>query len=239
MLISHEYQFIFVKTRKTAGTSVEIALSRYLGPADVITPISPRDEVVRAAWGIQPRNYLVAKHRPYVGTPDEPIVAAALNQVEVERAFYNHCPAAEIRQKVGEGIWDRYVKFCFERNPWDRVLSEYFYVQKHQAERFGQMSLRDYVLGEHYTLNAPLYVIDGRSAMNIVGRYETLAADLQHICGQLGIPYDDWLPHAKGDTRPPDTRSPQRLLTPDLQDRIAERCRAEIELFGYAPPRAA
>ena len=40
MIISHQLQLIFVKTRKTAGTSIEIALSRYAGPDDVITAIS-------------------------------------------------------------------------------------------------------------------------------------------------------------------------------------------------------
>ncbi|MEL6382956.1 MAG: chondroitin 4-O-sulfotransferase, partial [Cyanobacteria bacterium J06626_18] len=32
MIISHEYKFIFLKTRKTAGTSIEIALSKFCGP---------------------------------------------------------------------------------------------------------------------------------------------------------------------------------------------------------------
>ena len=41
MIISHEYEVIFVKTRKTAGSSMEIALSKYLGDKDVITPCMP------------------------------------------------------------------------------------------------------------------------------------------------------------------------------------------------------
>jgi hypothetical protein len=39
MIISHEHKFILLKTRKTAGTSIEIALSRFCGDDDVITPI--------------------------------------------------------------------------------------------------------------------------------------------------------------------------------------------------------
>jgi hypothetical protein len=42
MIISHEHKFIFVKTRKTAGTSIEIALSKFCGPDDVICPIRLR-----------------------------------------------------------------------------------------------------------------------------------------------------------------------------------------------------
>ena len=48
MIISHEHKFIFLKTRKTAGTSIELALSGLCGPDDIITPISPNDEPLRA-----------------------------------------------------------------------------------------------------------------------------------------------------------------------------------------------
>ncbi|WP_275670288.1 hypothetical protein [Okeania hirsuta] len=40
MIISHKYKFIFLKTIKTSGTSIEIYLSRFCGDDDVITPIS-------------------------------------------------------------------------------------------------------------------------------------------------------------------------------------------------------
>jgi len=41
MIISHKYRFIFVKTLKTAGTSIEVFLSQQCGPLDVVTPILP------------------------------------------------------------------------------------------------------------------------------------------------------------------------------------------------------
>jgi hypothetical protein len=44
MIISHKYRFIFVKTLKTAGTSIEIFLSQHCGPDDVVTPILPHVE---------------------------------------------------------------------------------------------------------------------------------------------------------------------------------------------------
>ena len=44
MIISHKYRFIFVKTLKTAGTSIEVFLSQHCGSDDVVTPIIPHVE---------------------------------------------------------------------------------------------------------------------------------------------------------------------------------------------------
>ncbi len=44
MIISHKHRFIFVKTLKTAGTSIEVFLSQQCGPKDVVTPILPHVE---------------------------------------------------------------------------------------------------------------------------------------------------------------------------------------------------
>ena len=58
VIASHQHRFVFLKTRKTAGTSVEIALSKVCGPDDVITEISPEDEKLRqAAGGRAPQNF--------------------------------------------------------------------------------------------------------------------------------------------------------------------------------------
>jgi hypothetical protein len=51
MIISHKHRFIFVKTLKTAGTSIEVFLSQHCGPDDVVTPILPHVEPH------QPRNH--------------------------------------------------------------------------------------------------------------------------------------------------------------------------------------
>ena len=58
MIISHAHKFIFLKTKKTAGTSIELALSQLCGPDDVIPPITESDETLRAP-GSEPRNWRV------------------------------------------------------------------------------------------------------------------------------------------------------------------------------------
>ncbi len=44
MIISHEHKFIFLKTKKTAGTAIEAALSELCGPTCVITPYREESE---------------------------------------------------------------------------------------------------------------------------------------------------------------------------------------------------
>ena len=51
MIVSHQHRFIFIKTQKTAGTSIEMALSSICGATDIISAISPIDEKNRINHG--------------------------------------------------------------------------------------------------------------------------------------------------------------------------------------------
>ena len=55
MIVSHEHKFIFLKTIKTAGTSIEAALAQICGPDDIITPYREASEKDRKGRG--PQNF--------------------------------------------------------------------------------------------------------------------------------------------------------------------------------------
>ena len=231
MIISHKYQFIFLKTAKTAGTSVEIALSRFCGPNDIITPVSPEDELKRqAAGGIAPQNYLVS---PLRYTPLE--WWKKLTRGKPALRFYNHIPARKVKRRIGSDIWDRYYKFCVERNPWDRVISHYYWQQRHRnADQ--TLSIMDFLDSDDTRSlkkkGFELYTLEGEVAVDKICRYESLEDELEEVRLQLGLPEPLELPNAKSGIRK-DKRHYSEVLSEAEKARIAELFRDEIELMGY------
>lgn len=226
MILSHKHKFIFIKTYKTASTSIEIALSQFLGERDVITTIDPQDEGTRAELGFRgPQNYEISLARYTLRNWGERLLHGK------RAVYYNHMPAREIRAYARPRVWRTYYRFCFERNPWDKAVSLYYWKTQHMRPRPSMLSfLRSADSSELSSRN--LYTIGGRLAVDCVGRYETLEADLRDISLTLGLPADLQLPLTKSDTRK-DRRPYQAIMSCAAQELVAQVCAGEISLFGY------
>ncbi len=228
MIISHKYKYIFLKTKKTAGTSIEISLSRFCGPDDIVTPISPKDEETRQELGIFPRNYSrplpIAEYQPR----DFFQLIAPGEKNPQKKVFGSHTWAEKIKNLIAPEIWDNYFKFCFVRNPWEQVISRYYFFKS----RGRKENLEEFCNNVDLARNLKIYTIDDKIAVDFVGKYENLRDDLGIICGQLNIPFDNWLPHAKGGMRT-DRRHYSEILTKEHANLIREKCAQEIEWFGY------
>ena len=226
MIISHKYKFIFLKTRKTAGTSLEIALSKFCGPIDIITPISPpEDENIRSELGYRgPQNYNVPFAKHSLGDWKNTL------RQKKRREFYNHVPASQIYRWVDKKVWDSYYKFCFERNPWDKAVSMYyFYTKTHNISR--PMDVQIQAFGERLS-NYSIYSIDGKVAVDYVARYEDLGNEIEGIRQKIGLPEKLILPKAKGGYRK-DRRPYREVIEENEEECIRRICRKEIELLGY------
>lgn len=211
MIVSHAHRFIFTKTRKTAGTSVEIALSKVCGPDDIITLISPEDEQLRAAAGGRgPQNF---------EAPPLP------------RRAFNHMSARLARDAVGTDTWRSYYKFAIERNPWDAVVSLYYwkYKDRETLPDFDTYVSEEWI--EQLADNSRMYRIRGRLAVDRVLHYEHLAEELGEVWEHLGLPGTPDLPHAKGQARP--AGHYRDLYSDASRARVAEVFAGAIDAFGY------
>lgn len=238
MVISHRYRFIFVKTSKTAGTSVEAFLSRHCGPEDVFTPTRPPVE------GHEPRNWrghfnplpemfsfhyprnpkIFAERRFF--TP-----ARTLKDFLHGRRFHEHIPARIAKRRMGEEIWNDYFKFTIERNPWDKTLSHF---NMQSSVRGGELSLDEYFEHGEFCVNLPIYTDEqGEVMVDEVIRYEELAEGMGRICERLEIPWSGSLGvRAKSEYRKDRTHYSQVLSGEQrkILDRVFAR---EIELHGF------
>ncbi len=227
MILSHKYKFIFIKTAKTAGTSIEAFLSKHCGPADILTPVEPPVE------GHQPRNYLgFINPIPEILERPGKIFSALRHSTTCREKFYRHMPAFEVRCRVPAEVWNSYFKFCVERNPWDKVLSHY---HMHAARAAGSLSLDEYLARGRFAINYFRYT--DRSGTKIIVdrilRYENLTTELSEVFSQLNIPFDGTLGVAAKSEYRTDRRPYQQVFN-DEQRQIVEKAFAkEIELFGY------
>ncbi len=225
MIISHAHRFIFIKTNKTAGTSIEAALTSLCGERAVITPFRAENEPYRSGRG--PQNYRIE----HPAKPGRPLWRTLLGRPErywhPSVGFYEHMPAWQIRNYVGEDIWGSYYKFAFDRNPWDRQVSWYLY--KTKGKRWRPSFERFMRSRTAFVRNYELYAIDGTVAVDFVGRFETLSEDLASVMKSVGVETELALPKtnvsASGDYR--------SYYTPELRDRVAEWYAPEIKLLGY------
>lgn len=113
MIVSFKHNFVFVKTRKTGGTSMEIALCSHAGPDDIVTPLAARDEQVRHAHfpDSLPRNYsdnpeAEEAFRAAVRRHDRAELIKMKKDDLKKIRFHNHTSAQVARSRLGDTFWN-------------------------------------------------------------------------------------------------------------------------------------
>ncbi len=233
MIISHSHRFIFLKTRKTAGTSVEISLSRYCDGLDIVTPVTAEDEANRlAAGGGVARNFALTRLSPPENDDRaswEAHFKQTAGKLQVYRRLANHTTAALAREVIGERIWNAYFKFTTERDPVQQLLSLYFWRKsdgrwKGSFEEFLDSSI------PKADRNAGIYMDGSELVVDVVIDHARLADDLGKVCETLSIPFDGWLPRLKSNV----ARDEEIEITDELRKRIEIDFDLEFETYRRA-----
>lgn len=166
MLISHKYKFIFLKTTKTASTSIEVDLSKLMASNDVVTPIFPKVD------GHEPRNYKYSD------------ISFKINQP------HNHMPAIGIRNFLGTNLFNEYFKFCVEREPLDKCISHYSMLKNSPDFNLNtaELTWQQYINRGIYPVDTKIYTdVDGTLIVNKILKYENLTQDILEVGDYLGI----------------------------------------------------
>lgn len=238
MLISHRKQFIYTKTAKTAGTSVESYFEKYCMPEDEWTPEHNREIHVSDAGIIGWRG------------PNRP----------KDTEWFNHMSAKRIKAQIGDDIWNRYFKFCVVRDPFDKAVSAFFHFKKFREAAGAKpeyKSLKQRLLGlfrpeptfnslseefEHWlktdnmVLDRDKYTIDGEFCVDEVIRYENLQGDMEKVCQRIGVDWEpDRLPEFKKGIRD-DKVGLSDIYTPKSIKIISDLYAYELDRFGYKAP---
>jgi hypothetical protein len=231
MIISHRHKFIFLKTEKTAGTAIEAALSELCGAEDVITPFREESEGDRKGRG--PQNYRI----DHPLKPQRPLWRRLLLRPEryyhPSVGYYEHIPAWRVRAYVGEEMWRNYFKFAFVRNPWDRQISQYLYKTKSRERR---PSLDRFMARKKraYVTSYEIYTIDGVVAVDFVGRFESLDADLLSALERAGVKQRVAVPKVNVTPNKDESRGYRSYYSPATRELVAGWYAPEIALRGYA-----
>jgi hypothetical protein len=226
MIVSHEHRFIFIKTRKTASTSTECALSAICGPEDIVTQLSDNE---KSRLGMGPQNY---EYIPPLLSREWPnLISRLMRYGKAPLNYYDHINAWRIEKRLSKTVWNSYFKFAFDRNPWDREISWHSH---RYAKGRTAIGFEDHVLGlpKNKVRNYETYTIHGKLAVDFVGRYENLAEDLQKVMTEVGVKDPLTIPVTHHKFRK-DKRPYRDVYTPEMRDIIAKVYPEEIELLRY------
>ena len=177
MIISHKYKFIFIKTRKTAGTTIEYNISKYLGKNDIIPPSN--------------QSVYLSQNFIYDTKISKFLKKVKLNKISriFENKFSEHEHAFDLKKKINRNFFDSYFKFCVEREPVDKCIS-YYFMRKNSSTSTTikqNMTWDDFVQKKRFPVDSNMYSFGNKLLVDKIIKYENLENELTAILKDRGI----------------------------------------------------
>ena len=177
-------------------------------------------------------------------------IRKALSVHGVAFTNFEHNTSKNIRNIFGDAIWNDSFTFTFVRNPWDRLVSWYFYVLKfHNLKAEDTLSFYNFVdiICDDKMHENPSYSIfwDSNAGVDngnrldqhkyaegvkFVGKVENFDNDLKKVLYELGV--KEYLSSKPINTS---THNPyQGYYTEELIKKVEKRFEKDIDLFNYS-----
>lgn len=199
MIISHKYKFIFIKTQKTAGSSIEKFLISHLGKNDI-----------------------------FAGMPLEGIKSKNCKNI------YEHVGAKFIYNNF-PNEYENYFKFTIERNPFDKVVSLYYFLKKYYPKKV-KLGFNDMILNNKtnrfYKKDWELYTVLDNPVAEII-QYENLHDEFSKICKMLEIPYKNDLKKINLKSNIRKSKNYREYYNNDTKEKVLKFYYKPIKYFGY------
>ena len=176
MLMSHKHRFIFIHIYKTAGTSIMGQFAPYSRLID------------RLAYEYRFSKRIYSRIINQMGWHDD-----GLKQFT---GYHKHAMAHEVEKRLDSKTFNSYYKFAFVRNPFDLLVSLYFYILQSKSHvmhgTVSSMSFLEFL--KWHLLQNPPHQIDflmnpnrDRRLVDYIGRFETLIKDVNIIRENLKL----------------------------------------------------
>lgn len=150
-----------------------------------------------------------------------------------------HLFGTQIRNEVGESVFNSYFKFSIVRNCWDKAVSQYFYMYRRPDLReFIGMKEKDtfakyleLISKKTHVQWEPQYKFltdeNGKLLADFLGRLENMNNDAEYIFTKLGI--DAKIEH----TNKTNHEHYSAYYNKETQEIVGEMYKKDIELLGY------
>ena len=216
MIISHKYKFIFIKTRKTAGTTIVHNLLKFLGNDDVVSKADQYSDQ-NSSYETKISKFL-----------------SVLNLKEFSKKFQKnfgpHDSAVKVKKIIGSKIFDNYFKFCVEREPVDKCISYYFMRKNSSTSSIDRkkMTWEQFVKKKRFPVDTNLYIEDDKLLVDKIIKYEYLEQELYSILSKLGL-NNFRIENSKNNS----TREKDPLVTYEHKKIIYEKFRSSLKYTNY------
>jgi len=204
MLLSYKHNYLFLRSHKTGGTSVQIGLERDVGPEDIVSDIAEYK-----SWRDSSK---------YTTNPQN------------SKGIKLHSMPGGVRRRIGDELWGKLFKFTCVRNPWEMAVSVYYYYAFGRKYTFKEWIKKSGCANQKFAF----WKDTGEEVCNDYIRFERLQEDYERICKIIGIlpiklPFTkDCRSKVRWKKEPY-----QKIYDPETIEIVATKYKKYIEYFGY------